>query len=513
MAIKITRKKTTKPVKKVVKKVVKKNPKKEPSPSVLLKKVATVSDSNKALQKEIKVMSKIFGENQKVLLSMKGMIDTLSSTLEYIQKQSKQINIIEEDTQKLYAGLSQVRTQSSLVDKINNQTTKLQYEIKKISEEQKISKSQEISQQVEDSMNSIRNNSQMIIKIAQRIDEVRDDLRKVSGKTDSFLEIGSEINKLKENIEDISGKTAQIDTENQIIQSLKQEFEKISEVVFSTSDLNAELEAIKVTIDSISSKASKIDSLGGVIDGLKQQFETVSSKASAVDSLSMESIKELGGKIDKIETEIGTLSQRADSTAFVGEGLKSVQEDISNFKQNVFDKTNSIEQKISSASDFLKRQDASTAEFHKKSDKLFEEIQSIKNVTSKASDDSSKEMMALLKLSEYQSNVRMNSESKYGEVTDIEKMASQTADIVNLFDRISIESGEKIPLPHEVRQWAISKILDCADKWEVRFSDVYSILSNAIGKDMLKENIRIQQVRDIYGIRAVDEIRKDLNIS
>jgi len=30
---------------------------------------------------------------------------------------------------------------------------------------------------------------------------------------------------------------------------------------------------------------------------------------------------------------------------------------------------------------------------------------------------------------------------------------------------------------------------------------------------MLKESVRIQQVRDIYGIRAVDEIRNDLNIS
>jgi hypothetical protein len=38
-------------------------------------------------------------------------------------------------------------------------------------------------------------------------------------------------------------------------------------------------------------------------------------------------------------------------------------------------------------------------------------------------------------------------------------------------------------------------------------------LTNAIGRDMLKEAIRIQQVRDIYGIRAVDEIRNDLNIS
>ena len=505
MATKTTKKKTTVKGKKVTKK--------EPSPSVLLKKVASVSDSNKALQKEIKVMSKIFGENQKVLVSMKDMIDTLSSTLEHIQKQSKQINIIEDDTQKLYAGLNQVRTQSNLVTKINDQTAKLEKEISRISELQKTTKPQELSKQVEDSMNSIKNNSQMIIKIAQRIDEVRDDLRKVSGKTDSFLEIGSEMDNLKNTIDEISGKTAKLDTGSQIIESLKQEFGRITEGVSSTSNLNSELDAIKITIDAISSKASKIDSLGGVIDGLKQQFETIASKAGSVDNLSLESIKDLGGKIDKIETEISSLSQRADSTAFVGEGLKSVQEEFSSFKQNVFDKTNSIEQKISSVSDTLQRQDESTIEFHKKSEKLFEELQSVKNVTNKASSDSSKEMMALLKLSEYQSSIRMNAESKYGVSKDIEKMASQTANIVNLFDRVSIESGEKIPLPHEVRQWAVSKILDCADKWEVRFSDVYSILTNAIGRDMLKEAIRIEQVRDIYGIRAVDEIRKDLNIS
>ena len=495
------------------KKVTKKIVKKEPNPSALLKKVASVSDSNKALQKEIKVMTKIFGENQKVLVSMKGMIDTLSSTLEHIQKQSKQINIIEDDTQKLYAGLNQVRSQSSLVDKINNQTSKLQEEITRISTLQKDSKSQDIAQQVEDSANSIKNNSQMIIKIAQRIDEVRDDLRKVSGKADSFVEIGSEMEKLKNSIEDISGKTAQLDTGAQIIESLKQELGKITDGVSDSSNLGSELDAIKVTIDAISSKASKIDSLGGVIDGLKQQFETISSKASLADNLSLESIKDMAGKIDKIETEIGTLSHRADSTAFVGEGLKSVQEEVVSFKQNVFDKTNSIEQKINSVSEILKRQDVSVIEFHKKSDKLFEEMQSVKDVTNKASSDSSKEMMALLKLSEYQSNIRMNSESKYGNSKDLEKMGTMTADIVNLFDRVSIEAGENIPLPHEVRQWAVSKILDCADRWEIRFSDVYSILTNAVGRDMLKESIRIQQVRDIYGIRAVDEIRNDLNIS
>ncbi len=463
MATKTAKKKTSKQAKKITKK--------EPNPSVILKKVASVSDSNKALQKEIKVMSKIFGENQKVLVAMKGMIDTLTSTLEHIQKQSKQINIIEEDTQKLYAGLNQVRTQSNLVNKINNQTDKLQEEISRISDSQKSSKSQGLSQQVEDSMNSIRNNSEMIIKIAQRIDEVRDDLRKVSGKTDSFLEISSEMSKLKNNIEEIAGKTGSADTGTRIIESLKQELGKVAEGAGYGSNISAELDAIKITIDAISSKASKIDSLGEVIDGLKQQFDTIALKANSVEGLSLESIKELGGKI------------------------------------------NTIEQKMASVSDIVKRQDTSTAEFHKKSEKLFEEIQTIRNVTNKASSDSSKEMMALLKLSEYQSNIRMNAESKYGEAKDLEKMATQTANIVNLFDRISIESGGKIPLPHEVRQWAVSKILDCADKWEIRFSDVYSILTNAIGRDMLKEAIRIQQLRDIYGIRAVDEIRKDLNIS
>ena len=62
-------------------------------------------------------MSKIFGENQKVLVSMKGMIDTLTSTLENIQKQSNRLNIIEDDTQKLYAGLNQLRNQSNLITK------------------------------------------------------------------------------------------------------------------------------------------------------------------------------------------------------------------------------------------------------------------------------------------------------------------------------------------------------------------------------------------------------------
>lgn len=452
----------TKATKKKSSKKTVKITKKEPTPAAVLKKVANVADSTKTLSKEIKSMTKIFSENQKVLVSMKNMIDSLTNALEYIQKQSRQINILEEDTQKLFSGLNQVRSHSNLITKINDQTARLQEQIHKI-EEKSSPETQKLTQKVSESMDSIKNNSQMIIKIAQRIDEVRDDLRKVSAETSA---ISSES---------------------------------------STSNIISEIGNIQKQIEEISNKAEKIEPLGGIIDGLKQQFQTVSVK--------VDSIVNMGGKIQNIESEISSLVKRADSTAFVGESLKSVQSDFGGFKENVLSKTNSIEQKISSLSDLLKRTDAASAEFHKKTDKVFQELQAIKIVTSKTSSDASKEMMALLKLSEYQSNIRMNAESKYGKSSDLENMALQTAQIINLFDKLSIESQEKMPLPHEVRQWAVGKILDCADKWEIRFSDVFNVLTNNLGRDLLKEAIRIQQVRDIYGIRAVDEIRKELNIS
>ena len=496
MAVKKTTKKAT----------TKKSTAKEPTPAALLKKVAGVSDSTKVLSKEIKSMTKIFGENQKVLVSMKTMIDSLTSAIEQIQKQSKQMNILEEDTQKLFAGLNQVRSQSNLVTKINDQAARLQEQIHKIEAEGKSSADTEkLSQKVSESMDSIKNNSQMIIKIAQRVDEVRDDLRKVSAKTEVVSTVGTELEGLKKNLESLTSKAEQMETAGGDVSSLKEELQKLTQKTQSISDVTSEISNIQKQISDISTKASKIDSLGGVIDGLKQQFDTISTRA--------ESLGNVTGKLQTIESEINSLVKRADSTAFVGESLKSVESEFEEFKNGVFNKTNTIEQKVSSLADMVKRSEASTSEFHKKTDKVFQELQGIKNVTNKASSDSSKEMMALLKLSEYQSNMRMNSESKYGETKDLENMASQTAQIVNLFDKLSIEAQDKIPLPHEVRQWAVAKILDCADKWEIRFSDVFSILSNNLGRDLLKESIRIQQVRDIYGIRAVDEIRKELNIS
>jgi len=193
--------------------------------------------------------------------------------------------------------------------------------------------------------------------------------------------------------------------------------------------------------------------------------------------------------------------------------LENIKAEFVTLREYVGDNENELLEKISGISEMINRTEASSAEFHKKADSIIQELQKIRNITNKASITTSNEVIGLLKLSEYQSNIRMQAESKYGSLEDIEKMAEQTAEIVNVFDKLSIESENKIPLPHEVRQWAISTIFDCADRWEIRFADVFNRLLESLGKNLLKESIRVQQARDIFGTRAVDQIKNELGIS
>ena len=193
--------------------------------------------------------------------------------------------------------------------------------------------------------------------------------------------------------------------------------------------------------------------------------------------------------------------------------LENIKSEFVTLREYVGDNEDELLEKISGISEMINRTEASSAEFHKKADSIIQELQKIRNATNKTSITTSNEVIGLLKLSEYQSNIRMHAESKYGLLQDIEKMAEQTAEIVNLFDKISIESEKKIPLPNEVRQWAISTIFDCADRWEIRFDDLFKILLTSLGKNLLKESIRIQQVRDIFGIKAIDKIKNELKLS
>jgi hypothetical protein len=193
--------------------------------------------------------------------------------------------------------------------------------------------------------------------------------------------------------------------------------------------------------------------------------------------------------------------------------LENIKSEFMTLREYVGNNEDALLEKISGISEMINRTEASSAEFHKKADSIIQELQKIRNSTNKEAITTSNEVIGLLKLSKYQSNIRMLAESKYGTLDDIEKMAGQTAEIVNLFDRLSIDSEKRIPLPHEVRQWAIGTIFDCADKWEIRFDDLFKTLLGSLGQNLLKESIRIQQVRDIFGIKAIDKIKNELKIS
>ena len=388
--------------------------KRDPSPSQVYNKVNAVSESTKTLSKEIKGMAKIFKDNQKILVSMSDMMESINLAMTQMQKQAKQINIIEEDTQRLFTGLNQVKVHEKFITKLNKQTEQLDQKIVKIDEKQdSIPKSNEIMKSISESKESIRNNSKMIMKIANRVDEVKD----------------------KMNVEPKIGR-----------------------------DVTSQIEELREGIKSITNRTGDI-----------------------------------GKDMSNLKNEIGGFVSNPKISSLIGDGMKTFKSEI--------------EEKISNISNMINRSDQIVSEFHQKTDKVMHELQGVKGVTNKASDDSSKEVMAILKLNEYQSSIRMQAESKYGNINDVEKMATQTTQLINLFDRLSIETEDKIPLPHEVRQWAVGKIFDCADKWELRFSEVFGILIDNLGRELLKEAIRIPQVRDIFGIRAVDEIRNELNIS
>jgi len=395
---------------------------KRDSSSDVLKKMNSISDTTKLLANEVRSMSKIFAENQKILISLKNMIDAVGTALDQIQRNARQINILEEDTQKLFSGLSQVKAHENLITKVNEQTHRLQEEVGKIHEKQEsLPDVNKLMQSVADSLDSIRNNTKMIMHVSDKTEKIRDEVKNVASKTES-----------------LSG-----------------------------------------------------------FDEVKRKIEEVSTKTESLANMSTD-IRDVG-------IELGSLVRKTDTLSALGA-------EFANFRENVLGRTKQIDEKMSDLTESLNRNSASVSEFHKKTHEIHQELQQIRDITHKTAQNTSREVIGLLRLSEFQSNVRMHSESKYGALDDLDKMISQTVDMVNLFDRLSLESEKKMPLPQEVKQWSISKILDCADRWEIRFTDIFRLLITQLGRDLVKESLRIEQVRDLFGIRAVDEVRQELNI-
>ncbi|MFY9299781.1 MAG: chemotaxis protein [Candidatus Nitrosotenuis sp.] len=398
-------------------------------------------------------------------------IGAVSDSTKTLSKEIKSMSKIFADNQKVLISMKEM---------IDSLTTALEH-IQKQSKQMNII--EEDNQKLFAGLNQVRSQAGLITKISEHANRLQEQVNKItqaqkeSPDPDSIMKIVSESKSSIQNNTHMIIKIAQ------------------------------RIDGIKEDLDNISSKSDKTK-LEAEIASLKRDLAAITAEGVA----KADTVMHLRSEIQKLEAEIGKLVKNAEANAFVGESLKSVQLDISSFKENVFNKTNTIDQKISTISEMFKRTDASMAEFHKKADSLAQNMVNLQTITNKSSSHNTKEVIALLKLSEFQSNIRILSESKYGELKDIEKMAEQTASIVNLFDSLAIETDQKISLPQEVRQWAISKMLDSADKWEIRFSDLFTVLTDKLGKEMVKENIRLNQVRDIFGIRGVDEMRKELGL-
>lgn len=404
------------------------------SPSDVLKKMGSISDATKILASEVKSMSKIFAENQKILISLKSMVDAVNSSLEQIQKNSRQMNILEEDTQRLFSGMTQVKTHSSLIEKINDQVNRLQDQVGKVRQKQEsIPDTNKIMQSVADNLDSIRNNTKMIMHMSEKTEKIREELKNVSSETEKMAHLEETISNLKSDIGSMSTKT--------------------------------------------------------------------------------EPLLNLDSQIRNVGIEIDSLIKKTDSLSSLSDDIRNVNAEFGSFRENVLGRTKELDEKMSDFAELLNRNSASISEFNKKTHEIAQQLQEIRGITHKTSQSTSREVMGLLRLSEFQSNIRMRSESKYGTLEDIQKMVAQSVDMINLFDRLSVETETKMPLPLEVKQWSISKIFDCADRWEVRFTDVFRLLITELGSDLVKESIRMEQVRDLFGIRAVDEVRHELNIS
>lgn len=465
-------KKKVAPKKRVTKRAPKTAPaKKSPSPrttqnssrsiDALAKKVATVSSDTRSLSKNLKVVVKIFGDNQKILVSMKTMIDELVGALDAIQKQSKRIGALETDTQQIFDGMGEMRIHSRMIAKLDTQSAKLHDAIRAIDDRTHASDGiNSVSKKVDENHDSIKNNAQMIIKIGRHMDKLRDDLSGSSVRASSIKDIHTEIARLKllfEQAQTKPGADASITAE---ISALSQKVDALSQIPVKISSVQKRLQELPDVNDV----------LGPIVGELKDQISDVASKIDSPGSLG------------------------------------SMRDELASLRDEVLGRASKVDLGIESVFESLGRSEKSVTEFHKKVDSLFEELRNVKGAEERTSGESTSEVMALLRLSEFQSNVRMTAESKYGEVSDLEAIAAQTVDVLNIFDKLAVETGSEVRLPQGIKQWAVSKILECSDRWEIRFSDVLNVLREKLGVSLLKESVRMSQVREIYGARAVDEL-------
>ena len=420
--------------------------KREPTQAAMIKKVAAVSDATKSLSTEVRSIGKIFADNQKTMASIKSAIDAVASSLEEIHRQSRQINMLEEDTKKIFAGLSQARERSASVARLEAQASSMKEAMARI--EKAAPGAQDLARQVGDSMDSIRNNSKMIIKIAQRVDEIREQLREVYGRTESLGRVAPELESLKARVEEAAAGAAP----QAGMEQLRADLEKVASA--GAAQLAREMEGIGSSISDISAKAERIAGLEVVIDGLKRQFDEAASRADPAAAIAAE--------MESMKAKLDELARGAPEVA-------AVRTEVASLRGELAERAGAIETRLA-------------------------------EIGGRASSDAGH----LMRLSEVQSRIRMASESKYGGMDEISRMCAGLAELAG------VQAGGDGP--EEAQRWAVSRILECADRWEVRLAELLEKLRAAVGDKRLASLVQVRQVREIYGTRGADQVRSELGL-
>ena len=479
-------------------------PKTPTSSALLLSRVRSITESIAGMRDEMQALSKAVASNKNRVPAISGMSESLAAVLVQIQKQSRQIAGLKKETQGLFEGLEEISDRSeSKRGSLESRLHDVQQKIEKIAEVQGQADSETVAEKINDSVRSIIEDSESIAGLSRALDATRNEIRAVGARAASAAGTGIEIDALRT---EISGVADAVNAGSASSAHLKQELDKLADRVDAVAKSNSGMqEGIRETLGQVATETARIKDVDAVLDGFKRQLDTITSRTEAAARIEIP--ESVTGRLESIGSEIAILAKSADEAALTKDSLDRVREELVSVKSDIAGVIGIMDQKMSSASGILQRQQEDASDLYRKIDEMYSRIQEIKGSSDESAREASKETSRLLRLSEYQSAMRMSSESKYGDLDTIREMSAKTADINEVFG--GGDSGDPGGLPPDVGRWAASKILDCADRWEIRFADVYSIMKESMGTDMVGRSINMSQVRDIYGIRAVNEINEE----
>ena len=295
---------------------------------------------------------------------------------EYARKKELKVNVKTKtnvDSQKILKQVSDV----------SDSTKSLSKEIKSISkifaENQKVLISMKtMINTLSTTLNQIQKQSRQINIIEEDTQRIFSDLNKVKANDKLVSKLNDQTDKLQEKITKIEQVQKSASKTDELVKTVSQSIDSIrnnSKMIMKVAD---RVDSVKEDVKNVSKKSESVSGITQQIDELRKNVQSISSRSG-----------NLGNDMTNLKNELSSMLKTPDYRTLIADGLKPFKTEI--------------EGKLSNLSNTIKRSEELTSEFHKKTDKIFSELDGVKNITNKSSSTMSKEVIALLKLSEYQS--------------------------------------------------------------------------------------------------------------